>query len=470
MHLAPIDLYRLLVSRPAGLRHSEHAIARIAQRLLKQLAAEAGVLGYALGDKASDPTRPSGQMALRFYVSRKQPASRVACLIPPVIRLVGMDAPVLTDVMATPIASAACAPGSEIYRAETPSNAGTVACGVYSRSNPAKQFLLAPWHVVAGENARTHDPIASNAGLIGTLARSQSLSYQPSPDLIKIQSFDGALVRPKSCQATAELLAGRVIPGVRSTPLRIGERLSAFGATSANWRTGKVLATAETVPVRFSRTPARWITFAHLIRCQGLSSKGDSGGPVLDDDGLLVGYVIADDASKSQAATTSWIQPIGRALNEYGVDVLTQAAAFHSDSGGVDLGLTIDTLARTLWGEARGEPELGRLGVAWVVLNRLHHKPARFGRSIAEVCRKPKQFSCWNPGDPNLPKLLTVEGSDRVFAACLELARQCASGTQPPDPTGGADHYHRFDVSPPWSRGRTPSARIGNHLFFNNIT
>jgi hypothetical protein len=41
--------------------------------------------------------------------------------------------------------------------------------------------------------------------------------------------------------------------------------------------------------------------------------------------------------------------------------------------------------------------------VAAIVLNRVRAgQPARFGSTIEEVCKKPMQFSCWNPGtDPN---------------------------------------------------------------------
>jgi len=128
----------------------------------------------------------------------------------------------------------------------------------------------------------------------------------------------------------------------------------------------------------------------------------------------------------------------------------------------------IDTLARTLWGEARGESRAGKEGVASVILNRLK-KPRRFGGTIEEVCRKPFQFSCWNTDDPNFVKLKNVDRNDQSFAECLEIAER-AVAEQLPDSTLGADHYHTSGVSPNWSRGKTPCIQIGNHLFFNNIT
>jgi spore germination cell wall hydrolase CwlJ-like protein len=129
----------------------------------------------------------------------------------------------------------------------------------------------------------------------------------------------------------------------------------------------------------------------------------------------------------------------------------------------------IDTLARTLWGEARGETKAGREAIASVILNRLKkNKPSRFGGTIEEVCQKPSQFSCWNADDPNLPKLKKVDVSNPVFAECVAIAENVVQGLLV-DSVIGADHYHTAGVSPAWSRGKVPCITIGNHLFFNNI-
>lgn len=132
----------------------------------------------------------------------------------------------------------------------------------------------------------------------------------------------------------------------------------------------------------------------------------------------------------------------------------------------------LDTLARTLWGEARGEALAGKEAVACVILNRVRRARQRggwwWGGSVEQVCRRPYQFSCWNQDDPNRPKLETVAPSNRAFRACLEVARRALSG-ELTDPTRGATHYHTRDVLPPWARGRQPSAAIGGHLFYNDV-
>jgi len=132
----------------------------------------------------------------------------------------------------------------------------------------------------------------------------------------------------------------------------------------------------------------------------------------------------------------------------------------------------VDTLARTLWGEARGEPVRGIEAVAAVVVNRVavaaRHSGFWWGDSIIAVCRKPYQFSCWNADDPNYPKLLAVKPGEPVFDTCLRIARRAVSGLLP-DPTGGATHYHARSVHPSWALGHVPCAEIGTHLFYKNV-
>lgn len=132
----------------------------------------------------------------------------------------------------------------------------------------------------------------------------------------------------------------------------------------------------------------------------------------------------------------------------------------------------IDILARTLWGEARGETVRGREAVAAVILNRVKRASRKgrywWGNDVVSVCTKPFQFSCWNVGDPNRRKLLAVTPENKAFRSCLRIARQAVHGDLD-DPTDGATHYHTKTIRPPWTRGRRPVRQIGHHLFYNNI-
>jgi spore germination cell wall hydrolase CwlJ-like protein len=131
--------------------------------------------------------------------------------------------------------------------------------------------------------------------------------------------------------------------------------------------------------------------------------------------------------------------------------------------------LEADVLARTLWGEARGEGALGMQAVAAVILNRvaIAQKKGRFwwGNTILQVCQKPYQFSCWNKLDPNFKKIADVDERDLHFATALRIARRAVIGIID-DPTQGATHYHASGILPNWASGTEPCARIGHHLFY----
>lgn len=127
-----------------------------------------------------------------------------------------------------------------------------------------------------------------------------------------------------------------------------------------------------------------------------------------------------------------------------------------------------DILARTLWGEARSEGEAGMRAVAAVIINRRARDGIERIRSVREICLAAYQFSCWNVGDPNRIKVLTVDESDAAFRIALTIAAEALGGTMI-DPTGGATHYHAAHIRPYWSRDRLPSAHIGHHVFYNNV-
>jgi spore germination cell wall hydrolase CwlJ-like protein len=112
--------------------------------------------------------------------------------------------------------------------------------------------------------------------------------------------------------------------------------------------------------------------------------------------------------------------------------------------------------ARTIWGEARGCGQWGMMGVASVILNRHKHPEKAWGSTIASVCLAPWQFSCWNEGDPNRPKMLAVTEADPAFASAVALAVRVQDGTLL-DITDGADcYYARSMASPPaWAKGAT---------------
>lgn len=129
----------------------------------------------------------------------------------------------------------------------------------------------------------------------------------------------------------------------------------------------------------------------------------------------------------------------------------------------------LDIMARTLYGEARGE--YVKLGVAAlmavgnVIVNRFK-RHTKYGKTLAEVCLKPRQFSCWNEGDPNR-SLIQEENleKDPLFRVSHQVAKKVALGLWP-DLTKGSDHYHTIACRPYWVRLDKVRVRLGSHVFY----
>lgn len=126
----------------------------------------------------------------------------------------------------------------------------------------------------------------------------------------------------------------------------------------------------------------------------------------------------------------------------------------------------VEVIARTLWGEARGQGAEGMSAVACVIQNRAHN-PGWWGHDYRSVCLAREQFSCWNLSDQQA-KLMR---SEAIHDMSIETARRvawCLFDGKLADTVNGADHYCTEAVvgKTRWAKGRTPVAKVGTHLFF----
>jgi spore germination cell wall hydrolase CwlJ-like protein len=133
-----------------------------------------------------------------------------------------------------------------------------------------------------------------------------------------------------------------------------------------------------------------------------------------------------------------------------------------------------EALTLTIWGEARGEPIEGKIGVANVMRNRLLTK-YRGATSYVEVCTARAQFSAWTEeakqmqdeaevltGDPQMKN-----HPDPVLRLCWEIARATINNLLA-DNTRGATHYYATSISAPiWAQGQPLLASLGAHRFFH---
>lgn len=111
----------------------------------------------------------------------------------------------------------------------------------------------------------------------------------------------------------------------------------------------------------------------------------------------------------------------------------------------------IYTLARLVHGEARGEPYVGQVAVAAVVLNRV--RSAAFPNTISGVVYQAGAFDCVADGQINM-----APSSD-----ALRAARDAMNGW---DPTGGCIYYYNpATATSNWIWSREVRLTIGAHTF-----
>jgi len=123
----------------------------------------------------------------------------------------------------------------------------------------------------------------------------------------------------------------------------------------------------------------------------------------------------------------------------------------------------IDCLALTIYHEARGESERGKLAVGHVVMNRT--RSVLFPADVCAVVRQGGQqynrcqFSWWCDGRSDRPK------DQAALRESLWLAEEIYYGCTR-DPTAGALWYHSIAVRPSWSKALGRGKRIDSHVFY----
>ena len=120
-------------------------------------------------------------------------------------------------------------------------------------------------------------------------------------------------------------------------------------------------------------------------------------------------------------------------------------------------------ISYTLYAEARGESFKGKMAVAAVIQTR-----ARLDqRTLAEVCLKEKQFSCWNEIDavPDYyPTGVGMKPDDiRARSDCYGIAWVLMSSRREWDYL--THFYNPNKATPSWARSLRGVKTIGNHVF-----
>ncbi|GAB6153376.1 spore cortex-lytic enzyme [Desulfosporosinus burensis] len=204
--------------------------------------------------------------------------------------------------------------------------------------------------------------------------------------------------------------------------------------------------------------------FAYAALGDRLLGRGSKGSEVIELQKKLtqLGYTLGKADGKFGSKTEAAVR---RFQKEHGLRVdglagtqtikeLKRLTGQSTNASGKAVGYkNTDTnlLARTVNAEARGEPYIGQVAVAAVILNRIAD-PA-FPKTIADIVYQPRAFSSVDDGQINLPP----------SASAIRAAQEAINGS---DPSGGA----LFFFAPAktknkfiWSRPQIK--QIGNHIF-----
>lgn len=382
---------------------------------------------------------------------------------------------------------------------------GTAAALVRDRLAPQRQYLLTCAHVAAPDiAARAGDAVRlalAGASWPGRLCEWQPALGEGCPrselDAALVEIDAATLERLLATLGSAGAAADSWLPAglddlVEADRPVAMQRSAAHGGTPLNGRlasswSGEVLVDEDTFPDYF-------VQQAIGYRTDPAPQPGDSGAAVWTQGDRLLGMHIAGlEEGSSRFGANALMVRVKPALEWFSVKPWTRGDPAtltdadrppHPDDpldaldppppdDGDDAARDELVLAQTLWGEARGEQDVGMEAVAAVILNR-HRAHWRGARTVADVCLAKAQFSCWNPGDPNRAAMSRVAKSpDDAFRRAQRVARR-ALGLEPPSILSlPPDVRHYFSTSmpdpPPWARGKPPYDTFGRHVFYAGI-
>jgi spore cortex-lytic enzyme len=127
-----------------------------------------------------------------------------------------------------------------------------------------------------------------------------------------------------------------------------------------------------------------------------------------------------------------------------------KAANAGNSSGGFSKN-EIDLLSRAVYGEARGEPYIGQVAIAAVILNRMESE--KFPHTVAGVVYQPGAFTAVSDGQ------VWLEPNETARKAVMDAINGW-------DPTGGCIYYFNpATATSKWIWSRPQKLKIGKHIF-----
>lgn len=274
-----------------------------------------------------------GDLALKVYVERKLPKSKVDSLVPEKVKMPGLDEPVFTDVEeigkvqleANTARHRPAMPGCGVGHFEV--EVGTFGCLVRKRGKP-DLYVLSNSHVLANEGLGAAGDIILQAG-------KHDGGLQPDDVLCELAEWvpfqfdeDGfpnlvdaaiAKVRKPAEVTSAVNLIG--VPKGFSTVVRRGMKVRKCGRTT-DLTVGEIKDVDYRLPM-FYKQPGGGaqgrVGLRDQVLCTRFTAPGDSGSAVFNMDGKVVGLHFAGSPS------ASIFNRIGNVLDALELELVSEA-------------------------------------------------------------------------------------------------------------------------------------------------
>jgi len=299
---------------------------KLTQRCFRDWLGSANVSGFGVGYRETDGV-VTDQIAITVFVKRKR-AKRLLRddLVPRTIKLPGIKMPVELDVcVGRPGSGQAVYCGDGISLVDY-DQFGTLGCLVVQKDDPNTVRGLTAGHVCPGQRGDAvnwlnypfevdpeKDPIIGkllfregltpsettfdNRWDVATFALDAAIAAQPA--IRQLGAFNGLL---------------DVLPEIKSRVRKMG----VGGGAEAAGR-GRVMRTDFEHTLSINGQPTG---FYGLIQCSPFTIDGDSGAPVIDDLGKLVGIVLGGREDGPDAYTA--VMPAAAMFKHYGLRLATQ--------------------------------------------------------------------------------------------------------------------------------------------------
>ena len=128
----------------------------------------------------------------------------------------------------------------------------------------------------------------------------------------------------------------------------------------------------------------------------------------------------------------------------------------------------INLLAGTIYGEASGEPTVGKEAVGVTVRNRVQHPNSQWGGPAwKDVILRPRQFACWTLryNDINLAR----QAQTPIWKECYLIAEEVYKGkTFNLGLSGTPTNFYSGSAVPSWAGQMLYIGKIGGHKFFQS--